>query len=163
MSLLDLLPLWAKLAILAAIAAVLAGAGAMFVHHERDIGRADVQAKWDAAKVAQQQALIAAQSAAAAKTLALQQEKDEAVNAAAQREKKLRSDLAAARATGNGLRDDLAAARSDLSRASVTSLRAYTATLGAVFSECTAEVERLAAAAQGHASDALTLEQAWPK
>lgn len=126
-------------------------------------GSAHTQARWDAAKVVQQRALLAAQSAAAAKTLALQQEKDEAVNAAAQREKKLRSDLAAARATGNGLRDDLAAARSDLSRASVTSLRAYTATLGAVFSECTAEVERLAAAAQGHASDALTLEQAWPK
>jgi hypothetical protein len=67
------------------------------------------------------------------------------------------------RRTADGLRGDLAAARADLSRASGDALRKHAATLNAVFGECAATAEGLAGQAQGHASDTLTLEQAWPK
>jgi hypothetical protein len=126
-------------------------------------GKAIVRASWDAEKVVAQKATIAAEKASREKELALQHTKDEAVNAAAVREKNLRAALAAARVAGDGLRNDLTAARGDLSRASIGSIRAYTATLGAVFAECSAEVERLGGEAQGHASDSLMLQQAWPR
>lgn len=126
-------------------------------------GSAHTQAAWNAAKVVQLQVLAEAEKASRAKEKSLQKTKDEAVNAAAEREKKLRIALAAARATGDGLRDDLAAARSDLSRASLSSVRAYAATLGTVFAECSAEVERLAGAAEGLAIERDTLIQAWPR
>lgn len=120
------------------------------------------EAKEAAHQLAQAQANLKAMAAAAAKTQALQHTKDEALNAANERAKISEAAASAARATGDSLRRDLA--DSDrVSSASIASLRAYTTTLRAVFGECTKEVERLAGAAQGHASDALTLEQSWPK
>lgn len=144
-------------------------------------GSARTRAKWDAEKVVQQQAQIAAEKAARArdeaihqaqiaaekaarvKEQSLQSKVTEAINAASEREKKSKVAAAAARAATDSLRDDLTAARSQLSSASLVSLRSHAATLNAVFGECTREVERLAGAAEGHASDALTFEKAWPK
>jgi hypothetical protein len=126
-------------------------------------GSAHTQARWDAAKVIQQQALADAEKASRAKEQALQLKVTEAVNAAAKRTQQAQAATAAVRRTADSLRGQLAAARADLPRATSDAVRAYAATLNTVFGECTAEVERLAAAAAGHASDALTLEQAWPK
>lgn len=69
--------LWVRLAIYAAIAAAVVAAYAAFVHKQRDIGRAEVQLKWDAA-VSQQRAADLAQSSLNAqetqRRLAAQQE-----------------------------------------------------------------------------------------
>lgn len=61
------------------------------------------------------------------------------------------------------LRQQIATERRKLDTASRQSLTNYTATLQTVFGECSAEVERLAKAADGHALDARTLKEAWGK
>lgn len=55
---LNLIPLWAKALILAAIAAALVGAYAMFVNHQREIGRWEVRAEWQAEREEQKDAAI---------------------------------------------------------------------------------------------------------
>jgi hypothetical protein len=106
---------------------------------------------------------LASITKAAAKTAAMQLQKDKAIHDAAQREKTLR---AAARAAGNerdGLRRELAQSRAKLSIASSESLRKRVAALEDVFEQCSERYTELAEKADRHASDALTLEQAWPK
>lgn len=125
-------------------------------------GDAHGEAKGVAYQLAESQATVRAQAAAAAITLQRQHQKDEALNAANERAKNAEAAATAARAAGDSLRDDLAQARRDLPRAASDAVRQYAATLSAVFGECSAEVERLARAAQGHASDSLTYQQAWP-
>ena len=56
MNVLDLLPGWAKLALIAAAVSALAGFYAWRVHVERDYGRAEVQALWDAQTGAREKA-----------------------------------------------------------------------------------------------------------
>lgn len=125
-------------------------------------GEAHGEAKLTAYQLAESQATVRAQAAAAVITQQRQHQKDEAVNAANERSKLAEAAASSARAAGNSLRDDLAQARRDLSRASLDAARRYAAAVNSVFDECSAEVERLAKAADGHASDTLTLQQAWP-
>jgi hypothetical protein len=78
------------------------------------------------------------------------------------REARIVSDAAAARVAAGGLRGDLDA----LQRASAQSLDAATksvAALSSVFADCSRRYQELAEIADKHASDTLTLEQAWPK
>lgn len=126
-------------------------------------GKANVRAAWDAEKVVQQQALADANAAARAKEQALQRTKDEAINAATKRTHQAVAAAAAARAVTDSLRDDLSRARADIASASLDAVRKYATTASAVLGECSAEVERLAGAAAGHASDSLMYQQAWPK
>lgn len=137
-------------------------------------GAARVQAKWDKDTIQRgKEALEYANKAAAetikavaqarAKEQAHTQKVQEALNAANTRAQKAQAAADAARRTVDSLRDDLSTARADLPSASCSSIREYAATLNGIFGECSREVERLAAAAQGHASDALTLQQAWPR
>jgi hypothetical protein len=153
-SLTDLIPLRYRLVVYAAAALVLIGAGVV-------LGLRIGEARLDAYKVAESKAVIQGLKDAAALTKAFQLKKDEALHAANLRAKKAMGDAAAVRAVNDGLRDQLSAA--DVSRASLSSLRLYTTTLSAVFGECTRSVEGLAGKATGHASDALTFEQSWPK
>lgn len=155
MNIFSIVPLWARVAVLVAFAGALMLFGFVGgVHHE--------EAKESARVIAQQKADLKAMNEAAAKTKSLQKAKDDALTAANERAKTAEAAASAARAVGDRLRHDLANTDS-VSRASLDSLRSYTTTLRAVFGECTAEVERLAGKADGHASDAMTLEQAWPK
>jgi len=126
-------------------------------------GAARVQAKWDKDKIERAAETLKAVAQARAQEQAHTQKVQEALNAANTRAQKAQAAAAAARRTADSLRDDLNTARTDLPSASCSSIREYTATLNGIFGECTREVERLAAAAQGHASDALTLQQAWPR
>jgi hypothetical protein len=61
------------------------------------------------------------------------------------------------------LRRELAQSRAKLSIASSESLRKRVAALEDVFEQCSERYTELAEKADRHASDALTLEQAWPK
>ena len=156
MALLSIVPWYYRLAALAVLAVALVGYGWLK-------GAEYGERKLDTRIAAENVATIAGLKAAGEKTKAFQQKKDEALHAANERAKKAQVAAAAARATVDGLRSDLAAARNDMSSASLASIRKYAATLNAVFGECAAEVERLAGKAQGHASDALMFEQAWPR
>jgi hypothetical protein len=126
-------------------------------------GKATVRAEWDAEKVLQLKNLEAAKDAARAREQALQTQATEAINAASERAKKSQVAAAAVRSVNDSLRDDISAARGDLSRASDAAVRKYAATASAVFGECAAAVERLAGAAEGHATDSLMYQAAWPK
>ena len=126
-------------------------------------GKNVVRVQWDAEKIVAQKALIVAEKASREKEQALQSKLNEAVDAANKRTKQSKADALAANRVAGGLRDDLARARSQLSSAAADAVRKYAATLSDVFGECTAEVERLAAEAQGHSIDSLTLQQGWPK
>lgn len=93
----------------------------------------------------------------------LQAIKDKAVKDAEKRAFKLAADLATARLIGDGLRDDLASSRLQLSEASRGSVNQYASTLSVVFAECVRSLEEVAGKADGHATDSRTLIEAWPK
>lgn len=140
---------------LAAVAALVAGYFAWADH----IG--DVRERQVLAKVAQQREAENARNAQI--TADLQKRKDDAItqaNKQAAINKRNADNLAA---VNRGLRDDLANQRRDLSTASLNAARQYAATANAIFGECSAEVERLAGEAAGHAADSLMLQNAWPK
>lgn len=109
------------------------------------------------------EAYAKAQRQALDETTRLQAQKDKAAKDAEKRALKLAADLATARLIGDGLRDELAASRLQLSEASRSSLNQYTATLSVVFAECVRSLEGMAGKADGHAADARTLIEAWPK
>jgi hypothetical protein len=106
----------------------------------------------------------AAENAKHAETTArLQKEKDDALIEANKRAMAAKAAADKLAAVNRGLRNDLADQRSNLSTASLAAVRQYAATANAVFGECSAEVERLAGEAAGHASDSLMYQTAWPK
>lgn len=98
-----------------------------------------------------------------ADTIRLQETKDAALAAAAVRQRDLARAAVAVRAERDGLRDELAAASRGLPSAACTAVREHAATLNTVFGECADRLEGLAGQAQGHASDAVMLQQAWPR
>lgn len=87
----------------------------------------------------------------------------EAINEAKQREVKLAASLAAANRTADGLRVQLTEAHSRLSAATCQTVREYAATVNELFGECVGAYQGMAGQADGHASDALMLQEAWPK
>ena len=96
-------------------------------------------------------------------TADLQKRKDDALleaNTRALENKAAADKLATA---NRGLRNELADQRDKLSQASVDAVRKYAATANAIFGDCSAEVERLAGEATGHASDSLMYQQTWPR
>lgn len=144
-----------------ALALVLCGLAIFAVGWAQGADR--VQARWDKAKAVQLQAAIAAEQAARIKEQSMQQQLNEALHAATERENKLRADYAAAHAASRGLRDTLAAAIRDLPGTPVEACRATADAALAVLGECADRYRAVAEAADGHASDVQTLSDAWPR
>ena len=149
-----------KLAIEIALLGALA-AGAMwgvhqFLEHERDIGRAEVQARWDTQTAKDK-------DAARVETERLAKQAADAEKNGNDREQTIRT-LAAASGNANvGLRDTLAAIRSSVPKASTETLANSVGTLSTVLADCTGRYRELAEKADRHASDTKTLDDAWPK
>lgn len=105
----------------------------------------------------------------AAKDLARLREQDwttqrnQALENANSRDQIIRTLAAGSAGASLGLRDTLAAISRSVPDASVEALRHSTTTLAAVLQNCQSEYRELAEKADRHASDSLTLEQAWPK
>lgn len=93
----------------------------------------------------------------------LQAQKDEALREAAQQAQRNAAAAAAARRESDGLRVELTEARLRMSNSSCASVRDYASTLNAVFDQCVGTLEGMAGKADGHALDARTLKNAWPK
>lgn len=93
---------------------------------------------------------------------ALERTKQDAIEAASRLASENYAAASAARADADRLREQLAAARSSVPSASVTAAREHATTLNIVLNECIAELEALAANADGHALDARTLQRSWP-
>lgn len=87
---------------------------------------------------------------------------NQGVNDARTREKQLAADAADARAAVVGLRRTVADLKAGLPEAPAEACRDTAAALAAVLSECTDRYQRVAEAADGHASDAALCIAAWP-
>lgn len=144
-------------AIAALVAAVLAAAGAWQVQAWRyGLQIADLKAKHQGEiQTANDRALQAERMT--------NQRLTEARNAAAKREQDLRRDGDSLRNNFERLRDQAAATRRDLPTATSDAARATAATATELLEICAREYQALARAADGHASDTLTLQQSWPK
>lgn len=108
-----------------------------------------------------QKALVASE-AARKREHELQTQLEVAQNESRKRETVLNAAADSARVELRGMRDELASLGDRLSRASAESLRRYAATANSVLAECTDRLTEMAKAADGHASDALMLQQGWP-
>lgn len=128
----------------------------LFLEHERDIGRAEVQGRWDRQK-------------AVDKLAADKQEKDwrekydAAINQGSENAKALRTDANAARVASDRLRDTNQSLQKLLAGASAETARKYATAYQAVFADCVGRYSAMGEAAQGHANDAATLSAAWPQ
>ena len=85
-----------------------------------------------------------------------------AINAARDRERTLRADIVAVRDAAASLRTQATEAARRLAKAPAPAVLDYANTLSDVFAECSARYGEVAQAADGHASDARTLVEAWP-
>lgn len=145
----------AKIAVFGALATGVVYETHQFLEHERDIGRQEVQARWDAQK-------------AADKLAADKQEKDwrekydAAINQGAKNEQAARAAAAAANAAADSLRNTSANILKLLPGASAETARAYASAYQAVFAKCVGEYKALGERATGHANDAAALDAAWP-
>lgn len=154
-TLLSAIPMPYKLLALAVVGAGLVALGWRF-------GAGSVQADWDKEKAIQAQAALNAEQLARAKEQSINRKFQEAQNAATKREQILKADADAARAAAGGLRNTIAALRRELSTATASACRQTADAALAVFGECSDTYQRVAEAADGHASDLRTLTDAWP-
>ena len=119
-------------------------------------GQAQVQATWDAARLAANRAMIEKE----------REDVERYKQAIAQRETALAAARAAAgksAAAAASLRGQLDTARGRLAKADAATCADYATAASAVFSECAAKYTEVAEAADGHAADARALMEAWPR
>ena len=86
----------------------------------------------------------------------------EALNAARTREALLRRDLDQLRAVSDSLREQSADAARRLASAPPAAVLEYATAVNAVYDDCRAAYERMAAVASGHAADVRAISDAWP-
>lgn len=125
-------------------------------------GKKHTQAAWDAEKTVQ----LAAAAVAEVENRRLETKRQtgviDAQNAQVKRTALLLLDAAGSRAAVDSLRDTIRTATADLPSRPAAAASEYTASLGAVLSECSTAFADVAAKADGHASDSLMLQSAWP-
>lgn len=127
-----------------------------FLEHERDIGRAEVQALWD-------KQVAADKEAARIKTAELAAQAEEAKKNGANREQTIRTLAGASSAANLGLRDVLASTTASVPNATIETLGKSVTTLSSILADCSGRYQDVAEKADRHANDAKTLDEAWPK
>jgi hypothetical protein len=115
----------------------------------------------EAMQAEQARLALKAIEAAQAETTKLQEVKDEALRRANQRASQNQLAADGARSELDRLRDTIAA--SDSAQPSCPARVDTAPAARALLAECAARYQDLARKADGHASDAMTLQQAWPK
>jgi len=86
-----------------------------------------------------------------------------AINEARKRDSANASAVAGALSERDRLRDDINTIRTNLPSITADACRKQVTAFAAVFDQCTSRYQEVARDADSHASDTLTLEQAWPK
>lgn len=149
--------LWAAIALAAALA--LAG---WFLYRA---GQKDVRADWNAQKVADAQAVIEANNENQRIANRWNANVIGALNAQTARNQRLEADAGSASAERGRLLDAIrrATSKRDLPGTTAQAGPEPANPVRDVLESCTAEVQELARAADGHASDAQALSDAWPK
>ena len=144
-----------KLALAAAALAAAFASGFAVQGCRKDAQIAEIEA-------ANSAAVAAATAQAMQQTTEMQRKKDAALSQANKRAQENATAAAAARSERDGLRNQINTATGALPTATCSSARSYAATAAAVFEQCASALEELAAKADGHATDARTLTNAWP-
>lgn len=111
----------------------------------------------------QSRAYVRSLEVAHAETIRIQDQSKQAQANAAGRQRKLVADNNAVRVAADGLREQLAQARTQLSTASLASSRQYAITTSELLDQCSRAYQGMAEKADGHASDTLMFLQAWPE
>jgi Tfp pilus assembly protein PilX len=135
-------------------AGVLYGAH-QFLEHERDIGRQEVQRRWD-------RQIALDKAAAATQTADWQARLTAATTEGAKREETIRSLAANAAAATGGLRDAVAKINGAVPSYSTDALRAVTSTYGDLLAECAARRQNVAEEAERLNSEKRAMIEAWP-
>lgn len=113
-------------------------------------------------KAAQAQAATLASEETARKFRAITTQYEGALNDSRKREADLRRHVAAARTESDGLRDAIYAFRAKLPNATTATVAVAADTAAELFGACVNEYRSVAESADRHASDAVTLIEAWP-
>ena len=119
-------------------------------------GQTQVQAKWDAARLAANKALIKKEREDVGRYQTAIAERENALAAA-------RAAAGKSAAAAASLRGQLDAARGRLPEADAATCADYATAASAVFAECVTRYRSVAEAADGHAADAGALMHAWPR
>lgn len=120
-------------------------------------------AAWDADKLIQAAAALKASEEARAKEQEHQATITKANHDAKKREVKLAADGATARLISSGLSSDLATVRLQIPGLARAAVDRYASTASIVFEGCVREYINVAGSADQSTSDAVKLQQAWPK
>lgn len=144
-----------------ALAVVLLVAGLIFgfnvfVDHQRDIGYQKAVAEYNVK-------LLAAKEAADKREQELTTQVQEAQANGLKREETIKALAAAVGKSSDSLRNTANAIRLGLPLATVEAARTAADAFAAVFTDCQRRYIEVARAADGHANDVRTLEEAWPK
>jgi hypothetical protein len=142
-----------------AIGAIAAGAIVgvhEFLEHEREIGRQEVQTRWD-------KQVAADKLAAAAQTADWQARLQAATTEGEKRNETIRSLAASTVAATGGLRDTIAKVDRAVPDYSIDALRALTGTYGQLLAECQGRRTEVAEEAERLNSEKRTLIEAWPR
>jgi hypothetical protein len=127
-----------------------------FLEHERDIGRQEVQARWD-------HQVAIDKAAAAAQTAAWQSQLQAATTDGAKREETIRSLAASSAAAAGGLRDAVAKINGAVPNYTADALRTLTSTYGQLLEECAGRHREVAEEAERLNSEKRILIEAWPR
>lgn len=148
-----------KLAVEILVFGALAGGVIFGVHlvleHQRDLGRNEVQTRWDKQVAADKEAARVRTDQMAAQV----------TNAAAQgvkRDETIQALAATVAASSGSLRDAIAKANGGVPGYSVDALRALTSTYGELLAECQGRRAEVAGEAEKLNSEKRTLIEAWP-
>ena len=125
-------------------------------------GSTHEQSSWQAEKLAMSATRDKQINEARKADAAMREQIRRAQEDAQKREEKLVADAAAAGRAADGLRSQIASLRRGLSAATAEANRRTADVALDVFQQCTDEYRAVAQAADQHASDAVTLDQAWP-
>lgn len=117
----------------------------------------------DGLELAQARQLEAMHAQALADYQRMEVVKDGAIKQAKKRAAQNAAAAAAATRTADGLRSDLASMSARIQSATSTTAAEYATTSAELLGECAAAVTDMAAAADGHATDALMMLEAWPR
>ena len=139
-----------------ALLVALAFAWNWHIDHEREIGYQKAVAEYNVK-------LLEAKEAADQRERELNAQIQEAQANGLKREETIRTLAAAVGKSSDSLRDTANAIRVGLPHATVEAARTAADAFAAVFTECQQRYVEVARAADGHASDVRTLEEAWPQ
>jgi len=106
---------------------------------------------------------LAAQQVAITRERQFQKDKDDAINSAKRREMAAKAAAADLRSSLDGLRVQLETASRELSSHPERTNPEYVTTVSDLFQQCSKRLAEMAGAADGHASDSLMYQQAWPR